>query len=79
MKNYAAIAIINYFNDTDEKTDKEIIVLTEVESYKDAMARIEDYYGLDLESLQITLIDGPFLKIDSQMLDKIMMEDIADA
>ena len=79
MKNYAAIAIINYFNDTDEKTDKEIIVLTEVENYRDAMARIEDYYWPDLESLQITLIDGPFLKIDSQILDKIMMEDIADA
>ena len=79
MKDCVAIAIIDYFNDTYEKTDKEIIVLTEVESYKDAMARIEDYYGPDLESLQITLIDGPFLQIDSKTLDKIMTEDITDA
>lgn len=79
MKDCVAIAIIDYFNDTYEKTDKEIIVLTEVESYKDAMTRIEDYYGPDLESLQITLIDGPFLQIDSKTLDKIMTEDIDDA
>ena len=79
MKEYIAIAIINYFNDIAETTNKEIIVLTEVESYKDAITRIENHYGLDIEDIQITLIEGPFLKIDHQTLDKIMTEDITDA
>lgn len=79
MKDCIAIAIVNYFNDITEATDKDIIVLTEVENYQDAMTRIEAYYASDIADIQLTLLEGPFLRINKEILDKIMEGDITDA
>ena len=79
MKDYIAIAIVNFFNDMTEATEKDIIVLTEVENYQDAITRIEAYYASDIDDIQLTLLEGPFLQINKEILDKIMKGDITDA
>ena len=52
------------------------IILTEVENFSDAMARIEQYYGTDLEVCEITLLEGPFLHVNGINFDKIITGEI---
>lgn len=61
MKEFIAIATVSYYNDNDNTTETEKIVLTEVENFVDAMERIEKYYSQDLEQVDIELYEGPFL------------------
>lgn len=61
MKELIALATVSYYNDNDDTTETEKIVLTEVENFVDAMERIEKYYSQDLEQVDIELYEGPFL------------------
>lgn len=60
MKEFIALATVSYYNDNDDTTETEKIVLTEVENFVDAMERIEKYYSQDLEQVDIELLEGPF-------------------
>jgi hypothetical protein len=72
MKEFIALAYVNFYNDVTDETDTECIVLTEVENYSDAMNRIEAFYSQDLESVELTLLEGPFLTISHNTFEKIM-------
>ena len=76
MKDYIAIASVHYYDEIDNITRSENIVLTEVRDYADAMTRIESCYKNSLESCQITLLEGPFLVISDDSFNKIMKEEI---
>ena len=73
MKEFIAVATVSYYNDVDNTTETENIVLTEVENYVDAMERIEKYYSHDIEDVRVVLLlEGPFLTISDMNLDMIM-------
>lgn len=63
---YIAIATCKYYDDSLDNLETETIVITEIETFAEAMAKVESYYGDDLESATITLRDGPYFNISNQ-------------
>lgn len=72
MKEFIAVATVSYYDDVDNTTETENIVLTEVENYVDAMERIEKCYSHDIKDVRVVLLEGPFLTISDMNLDMIM-------
>ena len=79
METYLVICEIDfYFDDgkSDTTTHSEMIAMTEVHSYSDAVTRAEAYYGEDLISIKVTLIEGPFCPLNDYMVDQIMTGEV---
>ena len=76
MKEFMAVAVVDYYNEVTEKTETENMVLTGVDSYREAMEIFEEYYGNTLEGIHITLLEGPLLKVSSRIVDEIMTGEI---
>ena len=72
MKEFIAIATVSFYNEIDNTTETEKIVLTEVENFVDAMERIEKYYSQDLERVVIEVLEGPFLKLTDEAIEILM-------
>lgn len=73
LNDFMAVATMTLYDDGHGNEHyEETIVLTNVASFVDAMKQIEDYAGNDLESVNITLYEGPFLTLDDDTLDKII-------
>ena len=68
MKEFIAIATVSFYNEMDNETASEKIVLSEVENFVDAVERIEKYYSRDLERVDIEIFEGPFLTITDEAL-----------
>ena len=69
MKEFIAIATVSYYNEIDNTTETEKIVLSEVENFVDAVERIEKYYSRDLERVDIEILEGPFLKVTDEAIE----------
>ena len=69
---YSATAKITYLNLNEEQREENIL-LTGIPNFTEAMRQIEDYYGKDLISVQIVMLDeSPILISDktfSEMAD----------
>lgn len=74
MKELIAIATVSFYNEINNTTETEKIVLSEVENFVDAVERIEKYYSRDLEKVDIELLEGPFLTITDEMYKEIVEE-----
>lgn len=62
MKEFYAVATVEWYNDIEKKTKKDTITMTEVENFTDVISRLENYYREDLEHiLKIELFEGPFI------------------
>lgn len=72
MEKYVALAVIQYYNELEEKIETEYAVLTGVSTFVEAMTQIEDYYGEDLEVCEISFHEGPLLHISNETFDKIV-------
>ena len=71
MKEFYAIANVVFFDEYEIADIKETIVLTEIENFQDAMSRVEAYYAHDLESVQIKLFEGPFIKLSPRYAEML--------
>lgn len=71
MKEFFAIANVVYYDECEVADIKETIILTEIENFQDAMSRIEAYYAQDLESVQIELFEGPFIKLSPRYAEML--------
>jgi hypothetical protein len=69
MKEFIAIATVSFYNEIDNTTETEKIVLSEVENFVDAVERIEKYYSQDLERVDIEIFEGPFLKLTDEAIE----------
>ena len=76
MKEFMAIVKAEFYDEVSEQTETESIVVTNVDTYKEAMELVEKYYGNNLEGVHITLLDGPFLRISNRIVDEIMTGEI---
>ena len=74
MKELIAIATVSFYDEINNTTASEKIVLSEVENFVDAVERIEKYYSRDLEKVDIELLEGPFLTITDEMYKEIVEE-----
>ena len=69
-KDFFATATIQFNCDGD--SCKENIVLPAVENFVDAVARIEAYYGNDLETIvELNLFEGPFVILKDKMFEEL--------
>ena len=70
-KEFIALAKIEFYDEeADLHTDH--IIITEVESFVDAVTRIEAYYADDLYAIvELALYDGPFLTTDETSFNLI--------
>ena len=74
-KEYAAICDVEYWSDTTNGTATEHIGITHITTFTDAMALIEDYYGNDLVSIKITIVEGPVFHLSRAEADRIIQRD----
>jgi hypothetical protein len=59
---YTAMCKVTFFEDCNIITDYSII--TNVGSHSEAVIKLEDYYGTNIESVKVTLIDTPIALIN---------------
>ena len=74
-KEYAAICDIEYWSDTTNGTAIEHIGITHITNFTDAMALVEDYYGTDLVSVKMTMLEGPVFHFSHAEADRIIQRD----
>lgn len=72
MKSYVAAASLTLYDENAEESFTEYIILSEVSSYVDAVQRIEARYDMLLESMDITLLEGPFVEISAEYFEKFV-------
>lgn len=66
---FVALATVSFYDDVDGKSVNENILITEVNTFTEAMMKIEDYYGRDLETVTINLFEGPFVTLSDENVD----------
>lgn len=71
-KDYAAICDVEYWNDVTNSTAIEHIGITHVATFADAMALVEEYYGADIVSIKMTLLEGPGFHLTRAEADRII-------
>lgn len=77
MKDFYATATIQFYNQVEETSQEENIVLTEVENFVDAVTRIEAFYGNDLEAIiELNLFEGPFVTLSNKALEALCCGDL---
>lgn len=77
LKEFYATAKIQYYDCVVDASREENIVLTEVESFVDAMTRIEAYYEHDLETvIELNLFEGPFVRLNNSALEQLVCGDL---
>lgn len=63
---FLAICEVEWWDEMNDQTLVNCIVLTDMKDYAEVGQRVQGYYGETLVSLKITLINGPFLPITSE-------------
>jgi hypothetical protein len=71
-KDYAAICDVEYWNDVTNSTAIEHIGITHVTNFTDAMALVEEYYGADIVSIKMTILEGPGFHLTRAEADRII-------
>lgn len=72
-----AVAIVDYYNQLSLNVETEYIAITNVNNFSEVTSQIEEYYGSDLESLKITLLDsGNYITLTENSYEKLMEGDI---
>lgn len=74
-KECAAICDIEYWSDTTDSTTTEHIGITHIANFTDAMALVEEYYGTDLVSVKMTIVEGPVFHFTHTEADRIIQRD----
>lgn len=76
-KEFFATATIQFWNEVEDTSQKENIVLTEVENFVDVVTRIEAHYGNDLEGIiELNLFEGPFVTLSNRALEALCCGDL---
>ena len=74
MKEFFAVCritfIAEYVEEYKEETD--YVILTDVDTYSDAVSKLEEYYGNDLISLTVILFDGPVFRMPKEIYDSLL-------
>lgn len=72
LKNYIAFCTVRSFDDEFNFTTENFI-LTNIESYEEAVKLIENYFSevSGIDSINISLAEGPFLNLDENTFNTI--------
>lgn len=74
MKEFFAVCRITFIAEYTEeyKEETDYIILTDIDTYSDAVSKLEEYYGDDLISLTVTLFDGPIFRMPKEIYDSLL-------
>ena len=72
MDYYMAVCEVEWYSEFDNRSITEYIGITNIDNYASAMNLVEAYYGDDIESVKITLLEGPFIHLNKDMADRII-------
>jgi hypothetical protein len=74
MKEFFAVCCVTFIAEYVEeyKEETDYIILTDIDTYSDAVSKLEEYYGDDLISLTITLFEGPVFRMPKEIYDSIL-------
>lgn len=74
MKEFFAVCRITFIAEYAEeyKEETDYIILTDIDTYSEAVSKLEEYYGDDLVSLTVTLFDGPVFRIPKEIYDSLL-------
>ena len=76
MEEYIAVATIRYYV-ADNNYAEENVLMTHVKNFAEAVKKLEDYYGDDLNTIiELTLLEGPMAFISKENMDRALTEDI---
>lgn len=76
MGEFIAIAKVNFYDDIDNSTLQENIIMTHIHSFSEAVCFLEKYYGTNLESFSLELLEGPFLRVSDASVEKLVHEEL---
>ena len=70
---FAVCEIVYLYDDGEQyKEETEYIVLTNVYNFSETMSKVEEFYGSDLISIKMTLLEHPHLTISKEIYEKIL-------
>lgn len=74
MKEFFAVCRITFVAEYGEeyKEETDYIILTDIDTYSEAVSKLEEYYGDDLISLTVTLFDGPIFRMPKEIYDSLL-------
>ena len=76
MEEYIAVATIRYYV-ADNNYAEENVLMTHVKNFAEAVKKLEDYYGDDLNTIiELTLLEGPMAFISKENMNRALTEDI---
>ena len=76
MEEFVAVATIRYYV-ADNNYAEENVLMTHVKDFTEAVKKLEDYYGNDLNTIiELTLLNGPMAFISKENMDRALTEDI---
>lgn len=73
---YCAVVNATWYDDYDGSTHTDSLIITEVKNYTQVMTKIEEYMGEILESVEITLLEGPFCAVSSDIANRIVKGEV---
>lgn len=84
MEEFIAVATIRYYTGEGYGPDgecnnyaEENVLMTHVKDFTEAVKKLEDYYGNDLDTIvKLTLLNGPMAFISKENMDRALTEDI---
>lgn len=76
MEEYIAVATIRYYV-ADNNYAEENILMTHVKNFAEAVKKLEDYYGDDLDTIiELTLLEGPMAFISKENMKRALTEPV---
>lgn len=76
MEEYIAVATIRYYV-ADNNYAEENVLMTHVKNFAEAVKKLEDYYGDDLNTIiELTLLEGPMAFISKENMKRALTEPV---
>ena len=76
MEEYIAVATIRYYV-ADNNYAEENVLMTHVKNFAEAVKKLEDYYGDDLNTIiELTLLEGPMAFISKENMKRALTETV---
>lgn len=76
MEEYIAVATIRYCV-ADNNYAEENVLMTHVKNFAEAVKKLEDYYGDDLDTIiELTLLEGPMAFISKENMKRALTEPV---
>lgn len=76
MEEFVAVATIRYYV-ADNNYAEENVLMTHVKNFAEAVKKLEDYYGDDLDTIiELTLLEGPMAFISKESMKRALTEPV---